>query len=77
MEWTGIHDTLLCREVLLEEPYKYKKGSNVKGKRWSEIAEALNKNQEVKFKVTQRDVRVRMEWLQKKYLEKKERGRIS
>ena len=71
MEWTEIHDTLLCREVLLEEPYKYKKGSNEKGKKWSEIAEALNKNQEVKFKVTQRGVRERMERLQKKYLEKK------
>ena len=71
MEWTEIHDTLLCREVLLEEPYKYKKGSNEKGKKWSEIAEALNKNQEVKFKVTQRGVRERMERLQKNYLEKK------
>ena len=66
-----MHDTLLCREVLLEEPYKYKKGSNEKGKKWSEKAEALNKNQEVKFKVTQRGVRERMERLQKRYLENK------
>ena len=71
MEWTEIHDTLLCREVLLEEPYKYNKGSNERGKKWSEIAEALNKNQEVKFKVTQRGVRERMERLQKKNLERK------
>ena len=68
MEWTEIHDTLLCRDVLLEETYKYNKGSNEKGKTWSKIAEA---NQEVKFKVTQRGVRERMERLQKKYLEKK------
>ena len=73
MEWTEMHDTLLCREVLLEEPYKYKKGSNEKGKKWSEIAEALNKNQDVKFKVTQRGVRERMERLQKRYLEKKKK----
>ena len=71
MEWTEVHDTLLCREVLLEEPYKYKKGSNEKGKKWTEIAEALNKSEEVKFKVTQRGVRERMERLQKKHLEKK------
>lgn len=71
MEWTEIHDTLLCREVLLEEPYKYKKGSNEKGKKWTEIAEALNKSEEVKFKVSQRGVRERMERLQKKHLEKK------
>lgn len=71
IEWTEIHDTLLCREVLLEEPYKYQKGSNEKGKTWTEIAEALNKSEEVKFKVTQRGVRERMERLQKKHLEKK------
>ena len=71
MEWTEMHDTLLCREVLLEEPYKYKKGSNEKGKKWTEIAEALNKSEEVKFKVTQRGVLERMERLQKKYSEKK------
>lgn len=71
MEWTEIHDTVLCSEVLLEEPYKYKKGSNEKGKKWTEIAEALNKSEEVKFKVTQRGVRERMERLQKKHLEKK------
>lgn len=71
MEWTEVHDTLLCREVLLEEPYKYKKGSNEKGKKWTEIAEALSKSEEVKFKVTQRGVRERMERLQKKHLEKK------
>ena len=71
MEWTQTHDTSLCREVLLEEPYKYKKGSNERGKKWTKIAEALNKSEEVKFKVTQRGVRERMERLQKKQMEKK------
>ena len=71
MEWTQTHDTLLCREVLLEEPYKYKEGSNERGKKWTKIAEALNKSEDVKFKVTQRGVRERMERLQKKQTEKK------
>ena len=71
MEWTETHDILLCREVLLEEPFKSKKGSNEREKKkWTEIAEALNKLEEVKFKVTQRVVRERMERLQKKHLEK-------
>ena len=70
MEWTEIHDALLCRDVLLEESYKYKKGSNEKGKKWTEIAKDLNKSEEVKFKVTQRGVRERMERLQKKHMEK-------
>lgn len=61
----------VIREVLLEEPYKYKKGSNKKGKKWTDEAEALNKSEEVKFKVTQRGVRERMEGLQRKHLEKK------
>lgn len=46
MEWTEIQNTLLCREVLLEEPYKYKKGSNQKGKKWkSQIKEVLGKKE--------------------------------
>lgn len=40
----------------VEEPYKYKKGSDEKGKKWIEIPEALNKSEKVKFKVTQRSV---------------------
>ena len=71
MEWTETHDILLCRELLLEEPYKFKKGSNERGKKWTGIAESLNKNSEVKFKVTQRSVRERMERLEKKYMEKR------
>jgi hypothetical protein len=51
----------------VEEPYKYKKGSNDRGKLWTKIAETLNKNGEVKFKVGQRGVRERIERLQKKY----------
>lgn len=56
MEWTVIYDTLLCHEVLLEEPYKYNKGSNEKGRKWTEITEALNESGDVKFTVTQSGV---------------------
>ena len=38
MEWTKTHDTLLCREWLLAEPYKFKKGSIERGKKWTGIA---------------------------------------
>ena len=77
MEWTEVHDTLLCHEVLLEEPYKYKKGSNEKGKKWTEIAEALNKSEEVKFKVTQQRCPRKDGTASEEALGKKERGRIS
>jgi len=36
------------------------KGSNETGKTWTEMAEALNKLEKVKFKVTQRDVNPRV-----------------
>lgn len=67
MEWTETHDVLLCRETLVEEPYKFKKGSADRGKSWTKIAEILNKNNEVKFKVAQRGVRERVERLEKRY----------
>ena len=76
MEWTEIQDTLLCPEVLLEEPYKSKKESNENGKKWTEIAEALKKREEVKFSHPRRCPRKDGTAL-KEAFEKKERGRIS
>ncbi|ROL49844.1 hypothetical protein DPX16_0727 [Anabarilius grahami] len=67
MEWTEKHDVLLCREILLTEPYRYKKGSVDKGKAWSTIADTLNCSQDLKFKVTQRSVRERFTLIQVKY----------
>ena len=34
MEWTTAHDVLLCREIFLQEFYKFKKGSNERGRTW-------------------------------------------
>ena len=72
MEWTEKQDTLLCPEVLL----KYKKGSYENGKKWTEIAEALKKREEVKFSHPRRCPRKDGTAL-KEAFEKKERGRIS
>lgn len=70
MEWSLEHDVILMREILFIEPYKFKKGSNERGRLWTQVAECLNKVDEVKFKVKQRGVRERFEGLQSKYLEK-------
>ncbi|XP_073721214.1 uncharacterized protein [Misgurnus anguillicaudatus] len=67
MEWKEQHDVLLCREILLTEPYRYKKGSVDKGKAWSTIADTLNCSQDHKFRVTQRSVRERFSLIQTKY----------
>ena len=31
MLWTKNHDILLCREILVEEPYKFKHGQGKEG----------------------------------------------
>ena len=78
MEWSRQNDVLLCTEIRVRQPYKFKKCSNERGKIWNEIASTLNSNEEVKFHVTQRGVRERYEGLKAKYLEKiKIRGGIS
>jgi len=59
MAWTPEHDVLLCREVLLEEPYKYKHGSRDRGQTWERIAQSLNDVDTLNFCVDQRAVRDR------------------
>ena len=70
MEWSVRHDIALCTEIIIIEPYKRRKGSNERGKLWTEIANNLNKLEEVQFRVNQRGVRERWEVLRSKYLEK-------
>ena len=70
MEWSLENDVVLCIEIRVREPYKFKKCSDKRCKIWTEIASTLNSNEEVKFHVTQRGVRERYEGLKAKYLEK-------
>ena len=67
MEWTEKHDVILCREILVTEPFMFKKGSVDKGKVWTEVADSLNSCRELQFKVKQRSVRERFALLQAKY----------
>lgn len=70
MEWTTRHDILLFREILVSEPYKFKKSSNERGKLWTMVANNLNKIVEVRFRVKQRGVRERFEGIQERYLQR-------
>ena len=70
MEWSARHDMGLCTEIVIIEPYKFKKGSNERGKLWTEVANNLNKLEEVQFRVNQRGVRERWEVLRLRYLER-------
>ena len=77
MEWTNIHDVLLCREILVVEPYTAKPRTNQRGQLWNKIAENLNKLAEPKFSVAQRSVRDRFKLLVdkfKKRMASEERG---
>lgn len=65
MLWTKNHDILLCREILVEEPYKFKHGSRERGHCWDTIATNLNSMKEEKFIVDQRSVRDRFTKLEK------------
>ena len=69
MEWSDGHDVMLCREILYEDPFQFKKGSPNRGEVWSKIARALNSCTELNFNVKQRSVRERFTLLQVKYKE--------
>ena len=70
MKWTEDHDLTLCREVLLQEPFKQPRNSKERGEVWRQIALNLNSLASPIFKVSKRSVRDRLTLLQTKYKEK-------
>ena len=60
MMWTSEHDTLLCREILVEEPFRFKLGTRERGNCWEKGANNLNKVGNPRFWVDQRAVRDRV-----------------
>lgn len=60
MVWSALHDEMLCREILVVDPFTGTNKSTVaRGTKWEEVAQNLNKIQEVYFKVDKRAVRDR------------------
>lgn len=59
MEWTERHGIYLCREIIVVDPFQFKKGTVDRGKLWTKITESLNSCKEIKFKVGMRSVRER------------------
>lgn len=70
MKWSEEHDLMLCREVLVVEPFNYPKQSKERGEIWGEIALNLNRISSPKFKVSKRSVRDRLTLLLTKHKEK-------
>ena len=71
MAWTYDHDILLCREILVVEPYRLKAGTRDRGQAWEKIANNLNSNStDCRFVVNQRGVRDRYTILEKAFKRK-------
>ena len=74
MTWSTVHDEMLCREILVVDPLTgTKKGTVARGTRWEEVAENLNKIQQIYFKVDKRAVRDRYNLLSKELRNKLKR----
>lgn len=67
MEWTENHDVVLCREILLTDPFQSKQRTVQRGQLWQSIADHLNDAVELKFKVSKRGVRERYSLLAEKF----------
>ncbi|XP_068700577.1 uncharacterized protein [Montipora foliosa] len=70
MEWKEEHDVLLCREILVSQPFKFKERTVERGKIWDEIANRLNNCQTLKFRVNKRSVRERFKLIKEKFKRK-------
>jgi len=65
MAWNEEQDLLLCREILISQPYKFPFGSRERGHCWSEVANRLNECHQPRFTVDQRAVRERYAKIEK------------
>ena len=70
MVWTDVKDKLLCREILLCEPYKFKARTKERGNVWKIIANNLNIMADENFAVDQRAVRERFTLIAEKFEKK-------
>ena len=70
MEWKEEHDLLLCREILVCQPYKFKERTVERGKIWEEISNHLNTCETAKFRVNKRSVRERFKLIKEKFKRK-------
>ena len=68
MVWNNDKDVLLCREILVVEPYKFKEKTRERGTAWTLLSDNLN--QVSGFTVNMRAVRERFKLLEAKYKKK-------
>ena len=72
MKWSGEHDVMLGREIMLFELWKYKAGSRERGQCLDRIAESLNHLERPSFSVSQKSVRDRLKILERDFKKRKD-----
>ena len=70
MYWTEQHNIILCRELVFENPYVYKKGSPQRSEAWKKIVDVLNKGDSPQFNVDHRAIWDHINVLVNKYKKK-------
>ena len=74
MVWNTVRDEMLCREMLVVDPFiRTKKGTVERGTEWEEVADNLNKIQQVYVKVDKQALRDRYNPLSKELRNKLKR----
>ena len=74
MVWSTAHEEMLCREILVTDPFSGTRKSTVaRGTKWEEVAENLNKIKQIYFKVDKRAARDRYNLLSKELIKKLKR----
>ena len=68
--WTTEKDLLLCREVLVTEPYKAKERTVQRAQMWHNVADNLNELENQSFKVDKRSIREHLAILLEKFRKK-------
>ena len=68
-QWTTDHDVIMCREVLVSEPYKFKARTPERGQSWESVAQQLNGIHQPSFRVT-----ARSKYMQKLRMEERASG---
>lgn len=71
MFWNEEREILLCREIMLIEPYQFKKSTKERGDSWSKVAVNLNSIELVpSFSVDQRAIREHFAAMRKRHEKK-------
>ena len=78
MEWTQYHDLVLCRELLLTNPFQANYKTTARAKLWDEVAENLVKTTRPAFKksLDKRAVQERYRLLTEKFKKRMAKERI-